>query len=352
VVALIERTQAGKSTAQRLADRICGVFVPAVLAASALTLAGWLLAGIPVQPAFDPALAVLIIACPCALGLATPATLVVACGRGAELGILIRGHQFIKGHHQPLEASRTVDNRAAGQDRHTRHRADSLARQCAEWKQAGGTVVLPGWDGRARGALAVADAMQPSAGAAVAGLRGLGLRTVLLTGDSAAAARQIVGALPGDKLTVRKDLQASGRRVAMAGDRINDGPAPAAADLELALGTGADVAISASGMILPRSDLTVIPDAIRLARATLAAIRRNLAWAVGNNTAAIPLAAAGFLNRLIAGAAMAASSAFVVAGNVRLRRLAGAALAADQRAAVRELQAATARLAWAEEETA
>jgi Cu+-exporting ATPase len=191
-------------------------------------------------------------------------------------------------------------------------------------------VVLAGWDGQARGAVAVADTVKPSAAAAVTALRGLGLRTVLLTGDSQAAAEAvaaeigvdqvIAGALPADKVTVIEGLQAHGRRVAMAGDGINDGPALAAADLGLALGTGTDVAISAADLILLRDDLGIIPDAIRLARATLATIRRNLAWAFCYNIAALPLAAAGFLNPLIAGAAMAASSAFVVASSIRLRR--------------------------------
>jgi P-type Cu+ transporter len=205
-----------------------------------------------------------------------------------------------------------------------------LAGQCAEWERAGRTVVLAWWGGRARGAVAVADTVKASAAAAVAALRGLGLRTVLLTGDSPAVAETvaaeigadevIAGALPGDKVAVVRDLQARGRRVAMAGDGVNDGPALAASDLGLALGTGTDVAISAADLILLRDDLGVIPEAIRLARATLATIRRNLAWAFGYNIAAIPLAAAGFLNPLIAGAAMAASSAFVVASSIRLRR--------------------------------
>ena len=411
LITLVERAQAGKSAAQRLADRICGVFVPAVLAAAGLTLAGWLLAGSPAEQAFSAALAVLIIACPCALGLATPAALVVACGRGAQLGIFIKGYQA-------LEASRSVDTMlldktgtittglmtatdvrtAPGTDRDmllrrlgavedaARHpvaaavssfaaaqagplaRADQcmvlpglgargtvdgvevlagraklfadrgltiggeLAEACAEWERSGRTVVLAGWDGQARGAVAVADSIKPSAPAAVAALRRLGLRTVLLTGDSQAAAdaiasqcgvdEVIAGALPGEKTTVIRELQARGRRVAMAGDGTNDGPALAAADLGLALGSGTDVAISAADLILLRDDLSVIPEAIRLARATLTVIRRNLAWAFGYNVAAIPLAAAGFLNPLIAGAAMAASSAFVVASSVRLRRFA------------------------------
>jgi Cu+-exporting ATPase len=413
LIALVEHAQAGKSAAQRLADRICGVFVPAVLAAAVLTLAGWLLAGASAERGFSAALAVLIIACPCALGLATPAALVVACGRGAQLGIFIKGYQA-------LEASRSADTvlldktgtittgvmtvtlvqpsagtsreallrqlgavedasghpvavavsayaRAelgqlpqaagfenlpglgargivdgvevtAGREQLLRDRGlalpPDLAERCAEWERQGRTVVLAGWDGKARGAVAVADTIKPSAAAAVGGLRRLGLRTVLLTGDSEVVARAIAteagvdeviaGALPGDKAAVVADLQARGRRVAMAGDGINDGPALAAADLGLALGTGTDVAISAADLILLRDDLTVIPEAISLARATLAVIRRNLAWAFGYNVAAIPLAAAGLLNPLIAGAAMAASSVFVVASSVRLRRFGAA----------------------------
>jgi cation-transporting P-type ATPase A/B/Cu+-exporting ATPase len=205
-----------------------------------------------------------------------------------------------------------------------------VAAKCAEWEQEGRTVVLAGWGGQVTGAVAVADTVKPSAAGAVEGLRRLGLHTVLLTGDSQATARAvgaeigvdevIAGALPGDKVAVIAGLQAQGRRVAMAGDGVNDGPALATADLGLALGSGTDVAMSAADLIVLRDDLAAIPDAIRLARATLATIRRNLAWAFGYNIAAIPLAAAGFLNPLIAGAAMAASSAFVVANSVRLRR--------------------------------
>jgi Cu+-exporting ATPase len=190
--------------------------------------------------------------------------------------------------------------------------------------------VLAGWDGQVRGAIAVADTVKPSAAAAVARLRRLGLRTVLLTGDNQATAEAvaaeagtdevIAGALPGHKVDVIRRLQAEGHRVAMAGDGVNDGPALATADLGLALGTGTDVAISAADLIVLRDDLGAVPDAIALARATLAVIRGNLAWAFGYNIAAIPLAAAGFLNPLIAGAAMAASSAFVVGNSVRLRR--------------------------------
>ncbi|MFY9889828.1 MAG: heavy metal translocating P-type ATPase [Streptosporangiaceae bacterium] len=409
LIALVERAQADKSAVQRLADRICGVFVPAVLAAAALTAAGWLLAGAPAERAVSAALAVLIIACPCALGLATPAALVVACGRGAQLGIFIKGYAA-------LEASRSVDtvlldktgtittgvlavtgvqpepgtSRAqllgqlaaveaasghpvavavtafaraelgdirqvtgfealhglgvcgtvagvgvlAGRQQLLTDRGVSinpaLAAQCGEWELAGRTAILVAWDGQARGAVALADTIKPSAAAAVAELRRLGLRTVLLTGDSEVVGRAIgaqagvdeviAGALPGDKAAVVRDLQAQGRRVAMAGDGVNDGPALATSDLGLALGSGADVAISAADLILLRDDLRVVPEAISLSRATLGVIRRNLTWAFGYNVAAIPLAAAGFLNPLIAGAAMAGSSAFVVASSVRLRR--------------------------------
>ncbi|HEX3389504.1 MAG TPA: HAD-IC family P-type ATPase, partial [Streptosporangiaceae bacterium] len=205
----------------------------------------------------------------------------------------------------------------------------ALASQSRLWEQDGCTVVLAGWDGQVRGAFAVADTIKPSAAGAVAQLRRLGLRTVLLTGDSQATARAvgvlagtdevIAGALPGQKVGVIRDLQARGRRVAMVGDGVNDGPALAAADLGIALGSGTDVAISAADLIVVRDDLGAVPDAIGLARGTLGVIRGNLAWAFGYNIAAIPLAAAGFLNPLIAGAAMALSSAFVMANSVRLR---------------------------------
>jgi Cu+-exporting ATPase len=409
LVALVEQAQAQKAAVQRLADRICGVFVPAVLAFAGLTLAAWLLVGSPVQHAFSCALAVLIIACPCALGLATPAALVAACGRGAQLGIFIKGYQA-------LESSRSVDTvvldktgtvtsgvmrvtgvqtaagtgrdvllrRAGAVEQASEHavaaaisifaRAElgplplaggfaalpglgargmvdghevmigrerlfrdrqiavpaGVATQCAEWERAGCTTVLAGWDGEVFGAVAVADTVKPSAAGAVAALRALGLRPVLLTGDSEAAARAvaaetgidevIAGALPGDKVAVIQDLRARGWSVAMVGDGVNDGPALAAASLGLAVGSGTDVAICAADLILLRDDLGVVPDAIRLARATFTTIRRNLAWAFGYNIAAIPLAAAGFLNPLIAGAAMAASSAFVVGNSLRLRR--------------------------------
>jgi len=408
LIGLVESAQSQKAAIQRLADRICTVFVPAVLAASGLTLAGWLLAGGTAESSFSAALAVLIIACPCSLGLATPAALMVACGRGAQLGIFIK-------RYEALEASRAVDTvvldktgtvtagvmavtgvLAAGVSREVllRHVGSveqasehpvaaaisqtavkelgplpqaaafaampglgargsvegqevvvgregllrregmtvpaSVTDQCRRWEQAGCTTVMAGWGGQARGAIAIADTVKPSAAAAVAELRRLGLHTVLLTGDSQATAEAVAAAvgtdeviataLPDRKVAVIAGLQAEGHRVAMVGDGVNDGPALAAADLGLALGTGTDVAITAADLILLRDDLGAVPDAIALARGTLGTIRGNLTWAFGYNIAAIPLAAAGFLNPLIAGAAMAASSAFVVGNSVRLRR--------------------------------
>jgi P-type Cu+ transporter len=419
LIDLVDRAQLGKASAQRLADRISSVFVPSVLALSALTLTGWLLAGSPLEHAFSAALAVLIIACPCALGLATPAALMVACGRGAQLGIFIKGYPA-------LESSRAVDTVVldktgtvtTGQMRVTTVRAvpgtgrDVLLRRAGavelasehavaaaissaarselgslpevhgfetlpglgargtvdghavlvgrprlfadqgitipavldaerdQCEQAGCTVVLAGWDGQAHGLLAMADTVKPSAASAVARLRQLGLRTLLLTGDSPAAARSaaaqagidevIAGALPDGKVAVLADLRAAGATVAMAGDGINDAPALATADLGLALGSGTDVAIAAADLILLRDDLNVVPDAIALARATFTTIRRNIGWAFGYNLAAIPLAATGLLNPIIAAAAMALSSAFVVWNSVRLGRFAsGPVTAAD-----------------------
>ena len=385
LVALVGRAQADKAAIQRLADRVCGVFVPLVLAAAALTLAGWLLAGGPAGRAVGAALAVLIIACPCALGLATPAALVAACGRGAQLGIFIKGHQALESSglintvvfdktgtvtsgrmtvtalaaapgtepaellryaaaverasehpvataicaaapDQPrpdvdafralpgLGARGVVDGRqvVVGHERLLRDLGIAisplLASQWTQWERAGQTAVLVGWDGQLRGALAVGDAIKPSAAAAVDGLRRLGLRPVLLTGDNEATARAvaaavgieevIAGILPAAKAAAVRDLQARGHRVAMVGDGMNDAPALAAADLGMAVVAGTDVAISAADLILLREDLRAVPDAIRLARAARATIRRNLAWAFGYNVAAVPLAALGFLSPL------------------------------------------------------
>jgi heavy metal translocating P-type ATPase len=409
LIRLVEQAQAQKAGIQRVADRICGVFVPAVLAGAALTLAGWLLAGAPAERAFSAGLAVLIIACPCALGLATPTALVAACGRGARLGVFIKGYQALEtsravtvvvldktgtvttgnmsladvcpasgvtradllryagaveqaSEHAvaaaisvtaaaetgPLPLADgfrslpglgtrgTVDGREVivGRSRLLAERGMTvpadLAAQCRAWEQDGHTAVLAGWDGAVQGAVAVTDTVKPSAAAAVARLRGLGLHPVLLTGDNEATARAvaaqagidevIAGTLPAGKAAVIARLQAEGHRVAMVGDGVNDSPALAAADLGLALGSGTDVAISAADLILLRDDLQAVPDAIVLARATFRTIRRNLGWAFGYNVAALPLAALGFLNPVIASAAMTLSSAFVVSSSLRRQR--------------------------------
>jgi len=420
LIGLVERAQADKAAVQRLADRVCGVFVPVVLVLAVGTLGGWLLAGRPAGFAFSAGLAVLIIACPCALGLATPAALVVACGRGARLGIFIKGCEA-------LEASRSIDTvvldktgtvttgrmtlreittvadvdeqqvlgLAAAVERASEHPvaaaitaaagdaepaglADGfralpglgargvvdgvevivgrerllrdqgleippeLGARRAAWEEAGCTVVLVGWDGRARGAIAMADTVRPSAPGAVAELRRLGLRPVLLTGDSQATAQAVAAAAgidevvaevqPAGKAAYITGLRDAGHRVAMVGDGVNDGPALAAATLGLAVGSGTDVAITAADLILLRDDLGIVPDAIRLARATFTTIRRNLGWAFCYNLAAIPLAAAGLLNPLIAAATMTLSSTFVVGNSLRLRRFragAGAVVESD-----------------------
>ena len=409
LIRLVENAQAQKAAVQRIADRICGVFVPAVLGCAVLTLAGWLLAGSPAGHAVSAGLAVLIIACPCALGLATPAALVAACGRGARLGIFIKRYQALESSRSVRvvvldktgtvttgrmslagvltcgEASRadvlryagavehasehavaaaisaaarsetgplpeasdfralpglgargTVDGRAVVVGRETLFAEHgmtapaSLAAHCRAWEEAGCTAVLAGWDGRVRGAIAVADTIKPSAAGAVARLRGLGLHPMLLTGDNEATARAvaaavgiedvIAGTLPADKAAVIAGLQARGHQVAMVGDGINDAPALAAADLGLALGSGTDVAMSAADLILLRDDLGAVPDAIGLSRATFRTIRQNLGWAFGYNAAAIPLAALGYLNPVLASAAMTLSSVFVVSNSLRLQR--------------------------------
>jgi len=413
LIRLVEQAQAQKAAIQRVADRICGYFVPAVLCCAVLTLAGWLLAGDPAAHAFSAGLAVLIIACPCALGLATPAALVAASGRGAQLGIFIKAYQALESSRsvnvvvldktgtvttgrmsvaavltlgdvgQPellryagavehasehavaaaiSEAARAeaadatgslplaadfralpglgarglVDGREVviGRERLFAERGmdvpGELAGQCRERERSGHTTVLVAWDGKVRGAIAVTDDVKPSAAPAVAELRALGLRPVLLTGDNEATARAvaaaagidevIAGTLPDGKAAVIAGLQAQGKQVAMVGDGVNDAPALAAADLGLALGSGTDVAMSAADLILLRDDLRTVPDAIRLSRATFRTIRRNLVWAFGYNVAALPLAAIGFLNPIIAAAAMTLSSVFVVASSLRLQR--------------------------------
>ncbi|TDC49663.1 copper-translocating P-type ATPase [Micromonospora sp. KC207] len=405
---LVEQAQTGKAAVQRLADRISGVFVPTVIALAAGTLGWWLGAGAGPTAAFTAAVAVLIIACPCALGLATPTALLVGTGRGAQLGILIKGPEMLESTRQvdtvvldktgtvttgrmslvdvlaaegedaaellrlagALEAASehpiaravaagaadagplapvtgfanveglgvtgTVDGREVivGRLRLLRERGldvpEEIERTVTGAEAAGRTAVLAGWDGRARGVLAVADVVKPTSAAAVAGLRALGLTPVLLTGDNATVARAVAAevgiaevtaeVLPADKVDVVKKLQADGRIVAMVGDGINDAAALAQADLGLAMGTGTDVAIEASDLTLVRGDLAAAVDAIRLSRRTLAIIKGNLFWAFVYNVAALPLAAAGLLNPMIAGAAMAFSSVFVVANSLRLRR--------------------------------
>ncbi|WP_319460533.1 heavy metal translocating P-type ATPase [Micromonospora sp. RTP1Z1] len=405
---LVEAAQTGKAAVQRLADRISGVFVPIVIALAVGTLGWWLGTGAGTTAAFTAAVAVLIIACPCALGLATPTALLVGTGRGAQLGILIKGPEVLESTRQVdtvvLDKTGTVTTGkmtlvdvlpAAGQDaeellrlagaleaasehpiaravaagaaeagalptvtrfgnveglgvtgsvdgrevvvgrlRLLRERGldvpEEVVRTVTDAEAAGRTAVLAGWDGRARGVLAVADVVKPTSQTAVARLRGLGLTPVLLTGDNATVAKAVAAevgidqviaeVLPADKVDVVRRLQAEGRTVAMVGDGINDAAALAQADLGLAMGTGTDVAIEASDLTLVRGDLTAAVDAIRLSRRTLGIIKGNLFWAFAYNVAALPLAAAGLLNPMIAGAAMAFSSVFVVANSLRLRR--------------------------------
>ncbi|NYI80293.1 heavy metal translocating P-type ATPase [Nocardioides panzhihuensis] len=410
---LVEEAQTGKAAAQRLADRISGVFVPIVIALSAITLGFWLGAGAGAATAFTAAVAVLIIACPCALGLATPTALMVGTGRGAQLGILIKGPEV-------LESTRTIDTivldktgtvttgtmtltdviAAPGEDadevarlagaleyasEHPIARAiasgaetrvgtlptaedfanvpglgvqgivdghavlvgrvrlleewsqylpGELALAMAEAESEGRTAVAVGWDGAARGVLVVNDVIKPTSAAAIAEFQRLGLTPILLTGDNETVARTVAAevgiplssetviaeVLPEDKVGVVRRLQEEGRVVAMVGDGVNDAPALAQADLGLSMGTGTDVAIQASDLTLVRGDLRVAADAIRLSRRTLATIKGNLFWAFAYNVAAIPLAVAGLLNPMLAGAAMAFSSVFVVSNSLRLRR--------------------------------
>jgi Cu+-exporting ATPase len=400
---MVSDAQNGKAAAQRLADRISGVFVPVVIALAVGTLGFWLGTGASSATAFTAAVAVLIIACPCALGLATPTALLVGTGRGAQLGILIKGPEVLESTRRVdtvvLDKTGTVTTgRMSLADVHTvsgvtrpealllaaalenasEHpiakavvaaapgplpavssfqsssglgvrgvvsgksvvvgRAQLLAdmeipSELADAKQAaehkGHTAVLVGWDGEVRAVLSVADTIKPTSAAAVIGLRRLGLNPVLLTGDNHAAAAHVAAevgistvvaeVLPQDKVDVVKRLQAEGRVVAMVGDGVNDAAALAQADLGLAMGTGTDVAIEASDLTLVRGDLRAAVDAIRLARRTLGTIKGNLFWAFAYNVAALPLAAMGLLNPMIAGAAMALSSVFVVTNSLRLR---------------------------------
>ncbi|WP_214405455.1 heavy metal translocating P-type ATPase [Pseudonocardia lacus] len=410
---LVEDAQSGKAQAQRLADRISGVFVPIVIALAAGTLAFWLGTGAGPAAAFTAAVAVLIIACPCALGLATPTALLVGTGRGAQLGILIKGPEVLESTRRVdtvvLDKTGTVTTgrmalvavhtaggvgadealRLAGalEDASEHPIAAAIARGARErlgdlppveefsnveglgvqgvvdghavlagrqalleqWSQPlppdlaavkadeeakGRTAVAVAWDGEARAVLVVADTVKPTSAQAIAQLRALGLTPVLLTGDNAAVARTVAAqvgidpgpdtviaeVLPADKVEVVERLQAQGKVVAMVGDGVNDAAALARADLGLAMGTGTDVAIEAGDITLVRGDLRAAADAIRLSRRTLATIKGNLFWAFAYNVAALPLAATGLLNPMIAGAAMAVSSVFVVANSLRLRR--------------------------------
>jgi Cu+-exporting ATPase len=405
---LVEAAQSGKAEVQRLADRISGVFVPIVVAIALATLAVWLGAGFPITAALTAAVAVLIIACPCALGLATPTALLVGTGRAAQLGVLIKGPEVLESTRKVdtivLDKTGTVTTgkmtlvdviAASNTDRQTvlRHAgaledasehpiAQAIAKGAlaelgalpvledftgvagkgvqgvvdghavvvgresllADWAQhldttlsaakaraesEGKTAIAVGWDGSARGILVVADTVKPTSAEAIRQFKRLGLKPVLLTGDNQTVANRIAAevgideviadVLPADKVDAVKRLQSEGKVVAMVGDGVNDAAALATADLGLAMGTGTDVAIEAADITLVRGDLRAAADAIRLSRKTLATIKTNLFWAFGYNVAAIPLAALGLLNPMLAGAAMAFSSVFVVGNSLRLR---------------------------------
>jgi Cu+-exporting ATPase len=408
---MVEEAQTGKAEVQRLADRVSAIFVPVVIAIAFATLGFWIAAAATdkATTAFTAAVAVLIIACPCALGLATPTALMVGTGRGAQLGILIKGPEVLEStrkidtvvldktgtvtsgkmslvdvvttgdttteralffagsledasehpiaraiaagatdrgiafasvesftNTEGLGVHGIVDGHAvvAGRERFLADwslQLDETLREARDAAEADGrTPIYVGWDGQARAVFVVSDTVKATSAEAIAGMRQLGLRPVLLTGDNARAARSVadqVGiseviaeVLPADKVDVIRKLQSEGRVVAMIGDGVNDAAALAQADLGLAMGTGTDVAIEASDITLVRGDLRAAVDAVRLSRRTLATIKANLFWAFAYNVAALPLAAAGLLNPMLAGLAMAFSSVFVVSNSLRLRR--------------------------------